>query len=118
MAPIKEFAMESSGTSVRQAREQVTEQVEELAGSMSPTVESAAHTIQDTLRRTQNSACAAMGMVADGLDTSTAYLSNRGMVGVVEDVTTLIRRHPLQVLVLGVSVGYLLSRSRRGDARS
>ena len=105
--------MKSSGTSVRQAREQVTEQVEELAGSMSPTVESAAHTIQDTLRRTQNSACAAMGMVADGLDTSTAYLSNRGMVGVVEDVTTLIRRHPLQVLVFGVSVGYLLSRSRQ-----
>ena len=118
MAPIKEFAMKSSRTSVRQAREQVTEQVEELAGSMSPTVESAAHTIQDTLRRTQNSACAAMGMVADGLDTSTAYLSNRGMVGVVDDVTTLIRRHPLQVMVLGVSVGYLLSRSRRGDARS
>ena len=113
MAPIKEYAMKSSGTSVRQAREQVTEQAEELAGSISPTVDSAAHTIQDTLRRTQNSACAAMGMVADGLDTSTAYLSNRGMVGVVEDVTTLIRRHPLQVLVLGVSVGYLLSRSRQ-----
>ena len=113
MAPIKEFAMKSSGTSVRQAREQVTEQAEELAGSISQTENSVAHTIQDTLRRTQNSACAAMGMVADGLDTSTAYLSNRGMVGVVEDVTTLIRRHPLQVLVLGVSVGYLLSRSRQ-----
>jgi hypothetical protein len=113
MSPIKEYAMKSSGTFVRQAREQVTEQAEELAGSLSPTVDSAAHTIQDTLRRTQNSACAAMGMVADGLDTSTAYLSNRGMVGVVEDVTTLIRRHPLQVMVLGVSVGYLLSRSRQ-----
>jgi len=113
MAPIKEYAMKSSGTSVRQAREQVTEQAEQLAGSISPTVDSAAHTIQDTLRRTQNSACAAMGMVADGLNTSTAYLSNRGVVGVVEDVTTLIRRHPLQVLVLGVSVGYLLSRSRQ-----
>ena len=37
----------------------------------------------------------------------------RGMVGVVEDVATMIRRHPLQVLVLGVSAGYLLSRSRR-----
>ena len=113
MAPIKEFAMQSSGTSIRQAREQVTEQAEELAGSISPTVESAAHTIQDTLRRTQNSAGAAMGMVADGLDTSTAYLSDRGMAGVIEDVETLIRRHPLQVLVLGVSAGYLLSRSRK-----
>ena len=113
MAPIKEYAMKSSGTSVRQAGERVTEQAEELAGSISPTVDSAAHTIQETLRRTQNSACAAMGLVADGLDTSTAYLSNRGMVGVIEDAATLIRRHPLQVLVLGVSVGYLLSRSRQ-----
>ena len=112
MVTIKEYAMNSSGASVRQARGQVTEQAEELAGSISPTVDSAAHTIQETLRRTQNSACAAMGLVADGLDTSTAYLSNRGMVGVVEDAATLIRRHPLQVMVLGVSVGYLLSRSR------
>ena len=113
MAPIKEYAMKPGGAFVRQAREQVTEQAEELAGSISPTVDSVAHTIQDTLRRTQNSACAAMGMVADGLDTSTAYLSNRGMVGVVEDVATIIRRHPLKVLALGVSVGYLLSGSRR-----
>ena len=113
MAHTKEYAMKSRGASVRQAGERVTEQAEELADSISPTVGSAAHTIQDTLRRTQNSACAAMGMVADGLDTSTAYLSNRGMVGVVEDVATLIRRHPLQVMVLGVSVGYLLSRSRQ-----
>ncbi|TKB58071.1 MAG: hypothetical protein E8D49_11795 [Nitrospira sp.] len=113
MAPIKEFAMKSSGPSVRQARERVPEQAEELAGSIGQTENTVAHTIQDTLRRTQNSTCAAMGMVADGLDTSTAYLSKRGMVGVVEDVATLIRRHPLQVMVLGVSVGYLFSRSRR-----
>ncbi len=113
MAPVKEFAMKSSGTAVRQARERVTKQAEELAGSIRQNEDSVAHTIQDTMRRTQNSACAAMGMVADGLDTSTAYLSNRGVVGVVEDVATLIRRHPLQALVLGVSVGYLLSRSRQ-----
>ena len=113
MAHTKEYAMKSRGASVRQAEERVTEQAEKLAGSISQTEDSVAQTIQDTLRRTQNSACAAMGMVADGLDTSTAYLSNRGMVGVVEDVATLIRRHPLRVLVLGVSVGYLLSRSRQ-----
>jgi ElaB/YqjD/DUF883 family membrane-anchored ribosome-binding protein len=110
MVPIKEYAIKSRGASVQQAGERVREQAEELADS---TVASAAQTIQDTLRRTQNSASAAMGLVADCLDTSTAYLSNRGMVGVVEDVETLIRRHPFQVLVLGVSVGYLLSRSRQ-----
>ena len=113
MAHTKEYAMKSRGVSIRQAEERVTEQAEKLAGSISQTEDSLERTIQDTLRRTQNSACAAMGMVVDGLDTSTAYLNNRGMVGVVEDVATLIRRHPLRVLVLGVSVGYLLSRSRQ-----
>jgi ElaB/YqjD/DUF883 family membrane-anchored ribosome-binding protein len=113
MAPTKGYALKSSRASVRQSRERVTEQAEELAGSIGQTMDSSARTIQDTLRGTQNSACAAMGMIADGLDTSTAYFSNRGMAGAVKDVETLIRRHPFQVLVLGVSLGYLLSRSRK-----
>ena len=113
MAPTTEYAMEPNGASVRKAVKGATEQANKMVGSIGQSRDSAAHTIQDTLRRTQNSACAAMGLVADGLGTSTAYLSNRGMVGVVEDVATIIRRHPLQVMVLGVSVGYLLSRSRR-----
>ncbi|HSL04341.1 MAG TPA: hypothetical protein VK901_12500 [Nitrospiraceae bacterium] len=113
MAPAKGCAMKPSGASVRQEGERVTKQARELAGSIGQTRDSAAHRIQDTLRRTQNSACAAMGMVADGLDTSTAYFSKRGMVGVVEDVERLIRRRPFHVLVLGVSLGYLLSRSRK-----
>jgi hypothetical protein len=113
MAPTTEYTMEPNGASVRNAAKGATEQANKMVGSIGQSRDSAAHTIQDTLRRTQNSACDAMGLVADGLDTSTAYLSNRGMVGVVEDVATIIRRHPLQVMVLGVSVGYLLSRSRR-----
>ena len=46
MAPIKEYAMKSSGTSVRPAREQGTEQAEELAGSISQTEDLVAHTIR------------------------------------------------------------------------
>ena len=113
MAPTTEYTLEPNGASVRKAVKGATEQANKMVGSIGQSRDSAAHTIQDTLRRTQNSACTAMGMVADGLDTSTAYLSDRGMAGVIEDVETLIRRHPLQVLVLGVSAGYLLSRSRK-----
>jgi len=113
MAHTTEYSMEPNGASARNAVKGATEQANKMVGLIGQSRDSAAQTIQSPLRRTQNSTCAAMGMVADGLDTSTAYLSNRGMVGVVEDVATLIRRHPLQVMVLGVSVGYLLSRSRR-----
>jgi ElaB/YqjD/DUF883 family membrane-anchored ribosome-binding protein len=113
MAPKNEYEMEPSGESVVQTAARVTEQAEELVGSIGQTTDSTAQTIQNALERTKKSASAAMGSVAEGIDTSTKYLAERGMVGVVEDVETLIRRHPFQALMLGVSVGYLLSRSRQ-----
>lgn len=113
MAPKNEYEMEPSGESVVQTAGGVTQQAEELVGAIGQTMDSAAQTIQNTLRRTKKIASTAIGTVADGVETSTEYLTERGMVGVVEDVETLIRRHPLQVLMLGVSVGYLLSRSRQ-----
>ncbi len=113
MEPTTEHAMEPHGASVRTAGKEVTEQPNKMAGSISQTMDSAAQTIQGPLRRTRNCASATIGMVAVGLDRSTAYLRNSGAVGVLGNVETLIRRHPFQILVLGVSVGYLLSRSRQ-----
>lgn len=113
MAPTTEHAMEPSGASVGKVGKGVTEQANKMVGSIGQTMDSAAQTIQGPLRRTRNCASAAIGMVAEGLDTSTAYLRTRGVVGVLGNVETLIRRHPFQILVLGVSVGYLLSRSRQ-----
>ena len=111
MAPTKEYAMEPSGESGRQAGAGVIERAEELTRSIGQTIGSAAQTIQDTLRRTTKTASVAMGTVADGIDPSTDYLADRGMVGVVEDVEALIRRYPFQALLIGSSVGFLLSRS-------
>ena len=113
MALKNEYDMEPSGESVVQTAAGVIEQAEELVESIGQSVDSAAQTIQNTLRQTKQSACAAIGTVADGIETSTEYLRDRGLVGVVKDVETLIRRHPFQALMLGVSVGYLLSRSRQ-----
>lgn len=108
-----EYEINPNDGSVAQTVDGLAEQADELGESIAQTIDSAAHTIQDTFQRTKASAKAAMDTVADGIDTSTEYLTDRGMEGVIEDVETLIRRHPLQVLLLGVSVGYLLSRSRQ-----
>lgn len=105
--PAKEYEMEVRGES---AVAGMVERAEDLVGSIDQTMDLAAHTIQDTLRRTKQSAGAAMGTVADGIDTSTEYLTDRGVVGVAEDVETLIRRYPFQALAIGSSVGFLLSR--------
>jgi ElaB/YqjD/DUF883 family membrane-anchored ribosome-binding protein len=111
MAPKRAYKIEPIGESVVQAVVGVAERAEERVSSIIQTMDSAAQTIQDTLRRTQNSASAVIGTVADGLDTSTAYLTDRGMVGVVEDGEALIRRYPFQALLIGCTVGFLLSRS-------
>jgi ElaB/YqjD/DUF883 family membrane-anchored ribosome-binding protein len=111
MASTKEFEMEPSGESVRQGAAGVIEQAGERVGSIIQTMDSAAQTIQETLRRTQESASAAMETVTDGLDTSTTYLTDRGIEGLVEDGEALIRRYPFQALLIGCSVGFLLSRA-------
>ena len=43
---------------------------------------------------------------------TTQYIRQQGIGGVVEDLETLIRRYPLQALLLGLGCGYLLSRAR------
>ena len=40
------------------------------------------------------------------------YVQQEGMSGIVEDLELLIRRYPLQTLLLGMGCGYLLSRLR------
>ena len=57
-----------------------------------------------------------MGEAADamsrGVRQTTEYLQGEGMSGIIEDLEVLIRRYPLQTLLVGVGCGYLLSRFR------
>ena len=112
MAPKKEYPMEPGRDFIGEAAAGVSERAEELAGSIGQTMDSAAQAVQDTLRRTKKTAGAAMESVAGGIETSKEYLSERGMTGMIDDMETIIRRYPFQALLIGLSVGYLLSRSR------
>ncbi|MGH7181252.1 MAG: hypothetical protein ACREJN_04650 [Nitrospiraceae bacterium] len=113
MTPTSERDMKADGGSAGRGGAGIAERVEESVGSVDQTIESAAQTIQQTLRRTKSNAIAGMGTVVDGIETSAEYLTDRGMEGVVADVETLIRRYPFQALLIGSSVGFLLSRSWR-----
>jgi|SRR5579885_3099297 len=55
---------------------------------------------------------AVAGKFADTLEQSGAYLRQEGLTGVLDDLETLIRRYPVQALLLGVGIGYVLSRVR------
>lgn len=113
MAPKKEYEIAPNGDSALQPVVGVTERAEELLGSLGQTTDTPAQFVQETFRRTKRSARFAMKNVSQGIQTSPDYLTGNRMVGAVEDAEALIRRYPLQALLIGFSMGYLLSRSRK-----
>jgi len=50
--------------------------------------------------------------VADQLDRAGTYLEEKSFEGIAEDLTGIIRRYPIQSVLIGVGVGFLLSRRR------
>lgn len=55
----------------------------------------------------------AASTVADSLEKGGRYLREEGLSGMAEDLTTSIRRNPIQSVLIGVAVGFLLARATR-----
>ena len=51
--------------------------------------------------------------VAGGLESASTYLKAKDYENLATDLTALVRRYPVQFLLAGVGLGYLLARSRK-----
>mgnify|MGYP003296683514 CR=1 FL=1 len=51
--------------------------------------------------------------VADGLESASSYLREKKFEDLARDVTAVVRTYPVQSLLIGVGVGYLLARRSR-----
>lgn len=51
--------------------------------------------------------------VVDGLESASSYLREKHLDHLAEDVTALVRAYPVQSLLIGVGLGYLLARRTR-----
>ena len=54
-----------------------------------------------------------MKPVADALEAAGSYLHERRLADVAGDVTALVRRYPIQTLVVGLGLGYLMIRRKK-----
>jgi uncharacterized protein YjbJ (UPF0337 family) len=52
--------------------------------------------------------------VAGGLESASSYLKEKDYENLAADLTALVRNYPVQALVVGVGLGYLLARSMKG----
>ena len=82
--------------------------VESVGGEM----KSLAGTIRDNAPRGGVFGSAASG-VASTLESGGAYLQEHNLHGIAEDATALIRRYPLQAILAGIGVGFLVGRALR-----
>ena len=83
--------------------------VDEAAAALGRKLESAADIMRTRLPR-EGRAGAVVEAVSDRLEASGGYLEQEGLTGILHDAEALIRQYPVQVLLLGLGTGYLLSR--------
>jgi uncharacterized protein YjbJ (UPF0337 family) len=58
----------------------------------------------------QGAIATATTAVADGVESASSYLQERKFEDMATDLTALIRRYPVQSLLVGVGLGYILAR--------
>jgi ElaB/YqjD/DUF883 family membrane-anchored ribosome-binding protein len=92
-----------------QAGEYVRDKAEAATSSAGKGMENLAGTIRD--RGPQSGMLGrATSTVADTLDRTGRYLEDSGFSGMMEDVTSLVRNHPLPSVLVGIGLGFLLAR--------
>src|SRR6476660_8429901 len=99
MAQEKEYETEPAGAVTKQSA--TGRQAGEPVKQIDQILDSVRQAIPDTLQRTRKISAEALGTVTEGIETSTDYLTSRGMIGIIKDTETLIRRYPFQALLLG-----------------
>ncbi len=107
----KQSMEESVGSTLKRAAKDTVASAESMTEQAGEALGSAAESFRQRLPEggTVGEAAAAMSR---GVKHTADYLQKEGMSGIVEDLEVLIRRYPLQTLLVGLGCGYLLSRFR------
>jgi ElaB/YqjD/DUF883 family membrane-anchored ribosome-binding protein len=97
------------GEKAKQAGEFVRDKADQGVSTVGKGMESLAGTIRDRGPQEGLLGRATSG-VASALDQTGSYLDEQGVSGMVDDVTSLIRNHPLPAILVGVGIGFMLAR--------
>jgi hypothetical protein len=106
-----EKAVKHTGAAVKDTATEALTSAERATRRAGEALESAGETLRQHLPGTGGVSDAAEAL-SQGVRQTGQYLREEGMSGIMEDLEVLIRRYPLQALLLGAGFGFLLSRIR------
>jgi len=87
-----------------------SEKVSGATSAVGEKMSSLAGTIRENLPQEGTMGSAAT-TVADSLESAGSYLQDHTFENMARDLTSVIRRYPIQALLVGLGIGYLLSRN-------
>ena len=93
----------------KQAGEFVRDKADNAVSSAGKGMENLASTIRDKGPREGVLGQATSG-VAGALDSTGRYLDEQGVSGMVDDLTSMIKNHPVPAVLIGIGLGFLLAR--------
>jgi hypothetical protein len=84
------------------------ERADDAASSVGSGMKNLAGTVREN---TPNSGMlgAASEQVASGLEAGGKYLQDKGLSGMGDDLTGLIKNHPIPAVLIGIGIGYLIA---------
>lgn len=102
---------ESAINALRGSMSQTRHKGDQMAATVGEKLGSAADTLRSTLPQ-EGRLGGVTRAVTDRLEASGNYLQEQGLTGAIDEIESLIRRYPIQALLLGAGLGYALSRLR------
>ena len=106
-------AVASMTTKAQELGATAASKVGEAATAVGEQMGSLASAIRDNAPHDGAIATAATA-VAGGLESASSYLHEKEYANLATDLTALVRRYPVQSLLVGVGLGYVLARSTKG----
>jgi uncharacterized protein YjbJ (UPF0337 family) len=103
----KEFGDKTGGVVAN-----ITNKANEAATVVGEKFGSLANVIREKAPR-EGAVATAATTVVDGLESASSYLREKKFDHLAKDVTDLVRTYPVQSLLIGVGLGYLLARRTR-----
>ena len=109
-------AKETVQDTLQTARQTVHETVASAQETMHGAVDAVRHGL-DVQHHVQEHPWTMMGAASDAvaqtLERTGRYLQEEGLKGIGEDAASLIRRYPIQSVLIGIGIGFLIARSTR-----
>lgn len=102
----------NAGDKAREMGSSALKQADSAAASVGGGMQSLADKIKHT-GPSHGVLGSASGAVADTIDSAGRYLQDQGLSGAADDLTKMVRNHPMPAVLLAIGLGFMLARMTR-----